>query len=171
MLRASDSVRHSFNFAFDRIRSVMASADDNAAQLPADAGFLTPPSRVVTRAARGFSRHTFAIIYNTLFMSVYGHKALFETRVSGPRRAGFQKVALGEAQKNEDEFFETWKQYRALNPAVKQDAVEDVDSETERIRKEMQGSDDDEDGSGPAGPPAAAAEAASAAAAVDLEGN
>ncbi len=51
MLRASDSVRHSFNFVFDRIRSVMASADDNAAQLPADAGFLTLPSRVVTRGA------------------------------------------------------------------------------------------------------------------------
>ncbi len=29
----------------------MASADDNAAQLPADPGFLTPPSRVVTRGA------------------------------------------------------------------------------------------------------------------------
>ncbi len=49
MLRASDSVHHSFNFVFDRIRSVMASADDNAAQLPADAGF--SPSRVVTRGA------------------------------------------------------------------------------------------------------------------------
>ncbi len=30
---------------------MMASADDNAAQLPADPGFLTPPSRVVTRWA------------------------------------------------------------------------------------------------------------------------
>jgi hypothetical protein len=29
----------------------MASADDNATQLPADPGFLTPPSRVVTRGA------------------------------------------------------------------------------------------------------------------------
>jgi hypothetical protein len=29
----------------------MASADDNAAQLPAYPGFLTPPSRVVTRGA------------------------------------------------------------------------------------------------------------------------
>ncbi len=29
----------------------MASADDNAEQLPADPGFLTPPSRVVTRGA------------------------------------------------------------------------------------------------------------------------
>ncbi len=51
MPRASDSVRHSFNFVYERIRSVMASADDNAAQLPADPGFLTPPSRVVTRGA------------------------------------------------------------------------------------------------------------------------
>ncbi len=73
------------------------------------------------------------------------------------------------SQKNEDEFFEAWKQYRALNPAVRQDAVEDVDSETERIRKALQGSDDDEDGPGPAGPPAAAAEAAAAAAAVDSQ--
>jgi hypothetical protein len=116
-----------------------------------------------------------AIVDNILFMSVYGHKTLFETRVSGPRRAGFQKVALEVAQKNEDEFFEAWKQYRALNPAVRQDAVEDVDSETERIRKALQGSDDDEDGPGPAGPPAAAAAApapaAAAAAVVDSEGN
>ncbi len=51
MLRASDLVRHSFDFVFDRIRSVMVIADDNAAQLPADPGFLTPPSRVVTRWA------------------------------------------------------------------------------------------------------------------------
>jgi hypothetical protein len=29
----------------------MASADDNAVQLPVDPGFLTPPSRVVTRGA------------------------------------------------------------------------------------------------------------------------
>ncbi len=51
MLRASESVTHNFNFVFDRIRSVMASADDNAAQLPANHGFLTPPSRGVTRWA------------------------------------------------------------------------------------------------------------------------
>ncbi len=51
MLRASDSVRHSFNFVFDRIRSVMASANDNAAQVPAYPGFLTAPSSVVTRGA------------------------------------------------------------------------------------------------------------------------
>jgi hypothetical protein len=49
--RASDSVRHSFNFVFDRIRSVMASADENAVQLPADTALRTPPSRVVTRGA------------------------------------------------------------------------------------------------------------------------
>ncbi len=49
MLRASDSVRHSFNFVFDRIRSVMASADDHAAQLPADAGFSHRPV-VLSRA-------------------------------------------------------------------------------------------------------------------------
>ncbi len=58
MLRASDSFRHSFNFVFDRIRSVMASADDNAEQMPADPGFLTPPSRVVNRGAfRGIPCH------------------------------------------------------------------------------------------------------------------
>jgi hypothetical protein len=51
VLRASDSVRHSFNYVFDQIRSVMASANDNATQLSADLGFLTQPSRVVTRGA------------------------------------------------------------------------------------------------------------------------
>ncbi len=53
VLRARNSVRHNSNFVFDRIRSVMASADDSAAQLPADPGFLTPPSRVVTPPAHG----------------------------------------------------------------------------------------------------------------------
>jgi hypothetical protein len=48
VLRASDSVRHSFNFVFDQILSVMA---DSAAQLPAGPDFLTPPSRIVTRWA------------------------------------------------------------------------------------------------------------------------
>jgi hypothetical protein len=54
VLRASDSVRHNFNFVFDRIRSVMASADDYAAQLPADPSFLTPPNRVVTVTREAF---------------------------------------------------------------------------------------------------------------------
>jgi hypothetical protein len=49
VLRTSDSVRHSFNFVFDRIRSVMASADDNAAQLPADSAFVNRPV-VLSRA-------------------------------------------------------------------------------------------------------------------------
>ncbi len=51
MFCASDSVCHRFNVEFDLIRSVMASADDNAAQLPDDPGFLTLPSRVVTIGA------------------------------------------------------------------------------------------------------------------------
>jgi hypothetical protein len=51
VLQASGSVLHSFDFLFDRIRSVMASADDNSAPLQADPGYLTPPSRVVTRGA------------------------------------------------------------------------------------------------------------------------
>ncbi len=41
VLRARDSVSHSFNFVFDRIRS--DSANDNAAQLPADPGILKRP--------------------------------------------------------------------------------------------------------------------------------
>ncbi len=53
MLRASDSVRHSFNFVFDRIRFVMARADDNAAQLPAYPGFLTPGDRPVVLSRAG----------------------------------------------------------------------------------------------------------------------
>jgi hypothetical protein len=51
VLRSSDSVRLSFNFVFDRIRFAMASAYDNATQSLANPGFLTPPSRVVTRGA------------------------------------------------------------------------------------------------------------------------
>jgi hypothetical protein len=49
VLRASDSVLHSFNFVFYRTLSFMASADDNSVQLPAYPGFLLLPSCGVTR--------------------------------------------------------------------------------------------------------------------------
>ncbi len=102
-------------------------------------------------------------------MSVFGLKTLFEQRVLPLRRAAFQKVALEVAQNNEDEFYDAWKQYRALNPAAKLDNMEGVDSETERIKKALMGSDDDEEAPCPAGPagqapPAAAASAATATA-------
>ncbi len=74
MLPASDSVRHShgYDFVFDQIRSrsVMASADDNSAQLPADPGFLTLPSRVVTRRPWVFSLHTLQQRFRQLSLSL-----------------------------------------------------------------------------------------------------
>ncbi len=51
MLHASDSVCHSFNFVFDRVRSGKASANDNATQSPAYPCYLTLPSSLVTRGA------------------------------------------------------------------------------------------------------------------------
>ncbi len=50
LVGASDSVSHCFNF-FISNPFRMASADDDSAQLPADPGFLTPPSCVVMRGS------------------------------------------------------------------------------------------------------------------------
>ncbi len=106
-----------------------------------------------------------AIIDNILFMSVFVHKTLIEQRVLQLRRAAFEKVALEVAQNNENEFYDAWNQYCALNPAAKRDNVEGVDSETERIKMALMGLDDDEDAPGPAGPAGHAPPAAAAAAA------
>jgi hypothetical protein len=49
VLRVSNSVCHSFNFVFDQIRTIMASANDNSAQLQTNPGFLHSPI-VLSRA-------------------------------------------------------------------------------------------------------------------------
>ena len=78
-------------------------------------------------------------------MSVYGHKTLFEQRVSPQRRVAFQIMALEVAKNNEDEFYEAWIKYRALNPAKRQEDQKAADSETERMMRAVLGSEDEED--------------------------
>ena len=103
-----------------------------------------------------------AIVDNYCFMGVYGHKSLFEQRVSPARRAAFNAVALEVAKNNEDEFYAAWKRYRAANPAPRADAQGGVDSETERIRRSLLGSDDEAAPAPAAGQGALAAAAAAA---------
>ena len=108
----------------------------------------------VTESAPLISTELRAIVDNILFMSVYGHKTLFEQRVSPQRRAAFQKMAHDVAENNEDEFYEAWINYRALNPAKRQEDQKSADSETERMMKAVLGSDDEDPGpAGPARPP------------------
>ncbi len=84
-----------------------------------------------------------ALVDNYCVMGVYGHKSLFEQCISPARRAAFNAVALEVAKNNEDEFYAAWKRYRAVNPAPRAEAQGGVDSETERIRKSLMGSDDE----------------------------
>ena len=124
----------------------------------------------VTESAPLISTELRAIVDNILFMSVYGHKTLFEQRVSPQRRAAFQKMAHDVAENNEDEFYEAWINYRALNPAKRQEDQKVADSETERLIRAVLGSEDEED-PGPAGParPPVLAPAAAAAAAEEAD--
>ncbi len=74
-----------------------------------------------------------------------GSDYLFEQRVSPARRVAFNAVALEVAKNNEDEFYAAWKRYCAANPAPRAYAQGHggVDSETERIRRTLMGSDDE----------------------------
>jgi hypothetical protein len=103
-------------------------------------------------------------------MGVYGHRSLFEQRVSPARRAALNAVALEVAKNNEGESYAAWKHYSAVNPAPRADAQGGVDSETERIRRTLMGSDDEAapaQSAGRAGPAQAMNAPAAAAAAED----
>ncbi len=54
-----------------------------------------------------------AMVDNILYISVYGHKAMFEERVPPANSIGFAQVALNFSREKEDDFFASWKDYRA----------------------------------------------------------
>ena len=97
-----------------------------------------------------------AMVDNICYMSVYGHRSMFE-KISLNRRAAFAQYTLKAARDYEEEFYASWKSYRAAHPVEKVLRLKDDDSESERLLSVLLGDDDD----GPA--PARAAAAAEAA--------
>ena len=101
-----------------------------------------------------------AMVDNICYMSVYGHRSMFE-KISLNRRAAFAQYTLKAARDYEEEFYASWKSYRAAHPAVTVARLKDEDSESERLLSVLMG--DDDDGPAPAGAAAAAAAAPAAA--------
>jgi hypothetical protein len=62
-----------------------------------------------------------AIIDNTLFLGAYGHRSRFEATAGGvpvANRTAFYEVSMKLAEEKIDEFYDSWKRYRAANPSV-----------------------------------------------------
>ena len=93
-------------------------------------------------------------------MSVYGHRSLFET-VPPARRAAFNNSTLPGARDYEDQFYESWKRYRAANQVQLSREDGGDNSESERLVTLLMGADDD-NGGGAAGAAAGAADGAAA---------
>jgi hypothetical protein len=111
----------------------------------------------VTQEVKLISDEIRSMVDNICYMAVYGHKSMFE-KISGARRAAFKEYALKVAREYEDEFYESWKSYRAEHPVEAAVSLEQENSECERMMNTLLG-DDDAAGHGAA--PAAAAAAAS----------
>ena len=108
------------------------------------------------------SNEVWAMIDNMLFLACYGHKGMFEDRVSQSSILAFRSCALKNARDNESEFFHLWKQYLARSGPMKESM--DVSKEINDRVNGVMGDDDDDDDNGAAGAAAAAhADAGSAA--------
>lgn len=107
-----------------------------------------------------------AMVDNICYMAVYGHNSLFEQRVPLARRTAFREYALKSARDNEDEFYISWKRYRAANPFKGAGGRADSDeSESEKIMKLLGGDSDEDEAANSAAAASAAAAPAQAAAA------
>jgi hypothetical protein len=107
-----------------------------------------------------------AMVDNICYMAVYGHNTLFEQRVPLARRTAFREYALKAARDNEDEFYISWKRYRAANPFKGAGGRADSDeSESEKIMKLLGGDSDEDEAANSAAAASAAAAPAQAAAA------
>ncbi len=95
-------------------------------------------------------------------MAVYGHNTLFEQRVPLARCNAFHEYALRVAWDKEDQFYDSWKSFRAANPVeIRAGGGVADDSESEKLLKLLAGDTDD---SGDDVPAAAAAAAPASAA-------
>ncbi len=75
-------------------------------------------------------------------MSVHGHRTTFE-KIPVTRRAAFNDFTLEIARECEDEFYNSWKSYRAEHPAKRSGGG---DSEVERLINVLIGNDDEPGG-------------------------
>ena len=68
------------------------------------------------------------MIDNILYVSCYGHKALFEERVPQASIIAFRTCSLKIARDKEDDFYASWIDYRKRHPGTKKiDAADDSD--------------------------------------------
>ena len=85
-------------------------------------------------------------IFDTIcYTSVHGHRTTFE-KIPVTRRAAFNEYTLRIAKDYEDEFYNSWKSYRAENPAETAERNPGGDSDVERLINALDGSDDEPDG-------------------------
>ena len=118
-------------------------------------------SEIITKEFSFITPDLRAMVDNICYMAVYGHNTLFEQRVPLARRTAFREYALKTARDNEDEFYISWKRYRAANPFKGAGGRADSDeSESEKIMKLLGGDSDGDEAA--ADPPAASAAAAPA---------
>ena len=116
----------------------------------------------ITQEIKLISDEIRSMVDNICYMAVYGHKSMFE-KLSPARRTAFKEYSLKIAREYEDEFYASWKSYRAAHP-VETVKLEQDDSDCEKMMNTLLGDDDAGPGAaGPAPPAAAAAAAADAA--------
>ncbi len=109
----------------------------------------------ITQEVKLISDEIRSMVDNICYMAVYGHKSMFE-KVSAALRAAFKENYLQVAREYENEFYESWKSYRAEHPVEAAVSLEKDNSECDRMMSTSLG--DDDAGAGVAGPaPAAAA--------------
>ena len=111
-----------------------------------------------------------AIIDNALFMGAYGHRSRFEAIPGGvpiANRTAFYENSIKMAEDRIDDFYESWKRYRAANPLEKAE-VEAGDSDTAALLDVFYGNDsDDAEAGSEAGPGAGSGARVAAGAAAD----
>jgi hypothetical protein len=81
-----------------------------------------------------------AMIDNMLYVSCYGHKAMFEDRVPPASIIAFRTCALKIACDKESEFFNSWKDYRKRHPIAKKPA--EVDNDVTDLVNDLMGDDE-----------------------------
>ena len=79
-----------------------------------------------------------ALIDNILFVSIYGHKSMWEARTRPAFRATVLAQIAKEAKDNEDAFYDSWKDFRKRFP-VQQEAASEEDGLDEEIMQEFFG--------------------------------
>ena len=107
-----------------------------------------------------------AIIDNALFLGAYGHRSRFEAVPGGvpvANRTAFYENSIRLAEDKIDQFYDSWKRYRAANPVLKKVEVVVEDADTAALLDVFYGNDEEPEESG-AGAVGGACVAAAAAA-------